>query len=82
MDKAKQLAMILTAAKSQGHLDPILDYLERGIDKLGRPIAPQGPEWAFERAFDDGGRKALMDLKTWIEGRTNYSPDGAENTEE
>ncbi len=82
MEKAMKVPMTLTAAKNQGHLDPIFEYLEQKIGAAGDPEAPKGPEWALKRAFDDGRQRALIDLMVWIEGRTHYSPDEAENTEE
>lgn len=82
MATSKQERITLTAAKNQGHLDPILDYLARKIAERSKPMPVEGPEWPLKRAEADGGLKDLRNTLTWILDRTNFTPDGAENTEE
>ena len=72
----------LRAARAQGLLDPLLDYLNRQIGLTNSPEMPMGPEWAFQRAFADGQTQQTMKILDWIEGRTSISPDEAENTED
>ena len=72
----------MQAIKAQGLLEPILDYLDREINRLQTPIEPTGAEWPFLRARQDGGIAVVGRLKLWFKSRSEPSPDGAENTED
>jgi len=67
--------------KAQGLLEPLLEYLDREIERLGKPIKPEGTEWPFLRAYNDGGVAAVNGLKVHLISRAK-APDEAENTEE
>lgn len=72
----------MRAFKAQGLLEPVLEYLDREIVRLGMPIKPEGASWPFLRAYQDGGVDVVERLKTHLISRAKPSPDGAENTED
>jgi len=72
----------MRAFKAQGLLDPVLDYLDREIKRLMKPIEPQGAEWPYLRARQDGGVAIAEKLKQHLITRSKPAPDEAENTED
>lgn len=70
----------LRAARAQGLLDPIIEFIERSIRDATMPERPTGPEWPYERAWRDGELSAYVKTLRWIDGRSKPSPDAAENT--
>ena len=82
MRNAELDAELLRTAKAQGHLEPILAYLNREIGRSDKPVEPVGPEWPYKRAYNDGVTAGGMKTLKWLEGMCEPSPDGAENTED
>ena len=74
--------MLLTSAKQQGALEPLIDFLEDQIGLASDSIEPEGAEWPYKRAYRDGMLGMAQKTLEWLQGRTNYSPDVAQNTEE
>lgn len=69
------VAMTMHSARQSGHLNPVLERLDRMIEAASRSVAIEGPEWPFKAAKRDGERAALAEFKTWIESFN--SPEGA-----
>ena len=80
--KAREDRGKLRSAQEQGLLDPLIEYLDREIDRLYRPIEPEGAEWPFKRAKQDGEIVGFAKVKERILNLTKISPDEAENTED
>jgi len=72
----------LSRAKADGSLEPIFRYLESEIGLASKPEKPNGAEWPYKRAYRDGRMSLAEDLIQFINGRTSYSPDVAQNTED
>ena len=72
----------LRSAKERGLLDPLIEYLDRQIEALSKPLEPAGADWPFLRAHKDGGMALVTKVKRHIEGLDSISPDEAENTED
>ena len=82
MSRTQELATALKMIRAQGLLEPVLDYLNNEIGRLGKPIKPEGAEWPIKRAFQDGGVDVLEKVIKHLETKSRPSPDGAENTED
>ena len=81
--EAKRAVSLLRSARSQGFLDPIFNELEKRIGGAEAPVEPEGPEWPYKRAIQDGVAAGLIDFSKWLDVRSTIrSPDGAENTED
>ena len=81
-DRRQEIRQRTASARQQGLLDPLLDFLRRERAGAAEAIRPTGPEWPYQRAFDDGKTYELDKILTWIENNSKTSPDGAVNTEE
>ena len=72
----------LRSAQSQGLLVPLLKYLEDRYRATSKPMKVEGSEWPLKRAYQDGAADSYLSVLTWLNGRINPSPDGAQNTED
>ena len=81
MERSQEIK-VLRLARVEGRLDPIFRYLSEQIGLTERPIAPEGPEWPYKRAWNDGNTAAFLKVYKWLENITLPSPDAAENTED
>ena len=80
--KAREDREKLRSAKEQGLLDPLIEYLDREIKRLSKPLEPGGAEYPFLIVRKEGDLSGIMRVKQKIEGLTTISPDEAENTED
>ena len=82
MERGQRDRDLLKAARAQGLLDPLFDYLVRRVNKLTEPEEPSGSEWPYKRAYRDGMIKEAAKVLEWLDGRSKLSPDEAKNTED
>lgn len=78
--EARRRIQALREAYKAGALDDLLAYLRNEIGRNDAPLEPEGPEWPYKRAYQDGKLNQAVATFRWLDGRLKESPDGAENT--
>jgi hypothetical protein len=48
----------------------LMSFIETQCELADNIEEPEGPEWAFQRAFHDGQRSALKRVITWVRTRS------------
>lgn len=68
-DRRELKAELLRISNSPAFTE-LVKYIEDQIKISGTPQRPEAPEWAMQRAYDDGWRAALESIINWINNRS------------